>query len=80
MADKRDELRAFGKLGKRFPGRYITVDLEMKKYSDGVVKHTYRAYVGGFTGLGKMTGEFKTPMEAVNEAIRLMEEDNNATT
>ena len=80
MADKRDELRAFGKLGKRFPGRYITVDLEMKKYSDGVVKHTYRAYVGGLIGLGKMTGEFKTPMEAVNEAIRLMEEDNNATT
>lgn len=80
MADKRDELRAFKKLGKRFPGRYITVDLEMKKYSDGVVKHTYHAYVGGFTGLGKMTGEFKTPMEAVNEAIRLVEEDNNATT
>jgi hypothetical protein len=80
MADKRDELRAFKKLGKRFPGRYITVDLEMKKYSDGVVKHTYRAYVGGLTGLGKMTNEFENPMDAVDEAIKLVEEIENATT
>jgi hypothetical protein len=80
MADKRDELRAFKKLGKRFPGMYVTIDLEMRRYSSGEIKYTYRAYVGAFTGLGKMTNEFENPMDAVDEAIKLVEEIENATT
>lgn len=78
MATKREEAKAWEKLKKAFPGRYVNLTLDWVQYSvsiEDTIK--YRAYVDPSI----LGDKAPTPMEAVNSVIEKAkeEEDGKAT-
>lgn len=71
MASKLDEMRAFSKLNKAFPGQYCTLDLEIKRYShESTVEIKYHAYVAPKGEKNYISGYYDTPIEAVDEILK----------
>lgn len=66
MATKRDEQIAWKKLGKAFPGKFRSLELEYAAHSDSEETVLYQAYVES----SHLSAKFPTPMEAVNELIK----------
>ena len=77
MATKREEQAAWKKLKETFPDRHCTLDLSLIRYSSAVPETAdtieYHAYVGS-PGKTFLSDSSPTPMEAVNDLIKKMED------
>jgi hypothetical protein len=77
MATKREELIAWKKLKRTFSGRHCTLGFDFIQYSSEISKIDdiieYQAYVGG-PKKGVISDSFTTPMEAVDDLIKKVED------
>jgi hypothetical protein len=68
MASKRDEEQAFKRLKETFPGHFVSLDCRHESWVDFPY---YIAYVAGKSGKQGIFGQGKTPMEAVDNLIKI---------
>ena len=76
MATKEDELAAWEKLRKSFPGVYCNLELNYIQYQcSGQITINYLAYVRLLdSDNGVISNHLTDPMEAVNDLIKKVED------
>jgi hypothetical protein len=71
MATKLEEKKAFKKLCDAFPDIYLSLDIDMTRYSDMTTNIRYKAYVARDNSHDNYLGiSSEDPMEAVNDVLK----------